>query len=489
MSYEISKISLTSNIENKPVAPPMSLNRSQPKSSPQLTVPSGSLLSVSCNLLDIKDKSTLPISIKKSEPKTSPQLIDPTISLAPIASNLSDQCNFESIICSLSNEEPSKETESDIQKSNKIIVASTEVTENFIPLKGFIDECTSFEEALDVLNSEGVKYGVGFKRGNIHYYDDKEKKEIRDRRVICNKKARNKPKNATEIGNEKKDSVDNLNRMTGFPNKDCPVYYKFVYDENDSKMSFSKCEETHNHPSDLLGEELTQQMKEDIKIFNKKSKIIHIKESLEKKYYIQLDYQTVYREFRKLYPRFGKDDAQNVVNMLKEKKIYNKIYPEASNTEIKRLFFATPQMIASYKQYGDIVLIDSTYRINHYNIPLVVYSGLDSAGRNILFGLAIVNDETEETHFWCLNEFFGLHKKYPLIIVTDQDLALLSVLKNRYPEIVHLLCQWHILQNLKKHFAFLQYMNLKTLYNKVLTLPFVQDSDEFEKDYTEIEKH
>jgi len=55
-------------------------------------------------------------------------------------------------------------------------------------------------------------------------------------------------------------------------------------------------------------------------------------------------------------------------------------------------------MMANYRLYGDIMLIDSTYRVNHYNFLLIIYSGLDSGGRNIIFGLSVVNNETEETH-------------------------------------------------------------------------------------------
>lgn len=58
------------------------------------------------------------------------------------------------------------------------------------------------------------------------------------------------------------------------------------------------------------------------------------------------------------------------------------------------------------------MLIDSTYRVNHYNIPLVVYSGVDCGGYNILFGLAIVNSETSDVHKWCLEELFNIHKSY-----------------------------------------------------------------------------
>lgn len=193
---------------------------------------------------------------------------------------------------------------------------------------------------------------------------------------------------------------------------------------------------------------------------------------------MQLNYYSVYREFRKLYPRFGKDDAQTMLNMLEQLKIVPKI--DLDGGKVNRIFFATPGMKKNYEFYGDIVLVDSTYRVNQYNIPLIVYSGVDSGGRNIIFGLALVNDESGETHEWCLEQFFDTHKKLPSLFVTDQDLSLLSVLDHKYPQITHFLCQWHIVQNFKRHFAFLQNMHLKTTYDQILILPYIIDVEEFE---------
>jgi len=251
-------------------------------------------------------------------------------------------------------------------------------------------------------------------------------------------------------------------------------------------MAFDKCNEVHNHALGLSENQLTNNMIEDLKSYNKKSKVIDIKENLEKKYNISIDYHTLYYEFRKVFPRLGQDDADNMVKILEEKNIHYRT--EKKDNKIERLFFSTPRMIRNYELYGDIVLIDSTYRVNQYNLPLIVYSGIDSYGRNILFALAIVNDETGTTHKWCMEKFFELHIKHPNIVMTDQDLALVAVLDKEYPNITNFLCQWHIKMNLKKHCSYLQNMNLKELYNRILVLPFIEKEFQFESEYNDIVK-
>jgi len=134
-------------------------------------------------------------------------------------------------------------------------------------------------------------------------------------------------------------------------------------------MEFDKCEETHTHRLGLANSELTDKIIEDLKSFNKKSRILSILKNIwRKKYYVQLDYQILYREFRKLYPRFGKDDANHLLNILTRKISQHRFVIDESNNTINRLIFSTPQMINNYKLFGDIMLIDSTYRVNHYNI-------------------------------------------------------------------------------------------------------------------------
>ena len=96
--------------------------------------------------------------------------------------------------------------------------------ENLVGLRGFIDDCFTFEEAFELLNVEGSKNGVSFKRGNTHYHENS--KPLRDKRIICTKSSRNKPKSLKEM----KGNKESLDQVPEFKEtKDCPVYYKFTF--------------------------------------------------------------------------------------------------------------------------------------------------------------------------------------------------------------------------------------------------------------------
>ena len=64
------------------------------------------------------------------------------------------------------------------------------VAENFVGLSDFFCDLTSFEDVFEMLNSEGPKNGITFKKGNTHY--SKDSKQMIHKRVLCSKGIRNK---------------------------------------------------------------------------------------------------------------------------------------------------------------------------------------------------------------------------------------------------------------------------------------------------------
>ena len=69
----------------------------------------------------------------------------------------------------------------------------------------------------------------------------------------------------------------------------------------------------------------------------------------------------------------------------------------------------------------------------------MAYSFLSSEqGHNFRWVLQRVKDVIDERH-------------YPRVIVTDRDLALVGACRAEFPNAHHLLCRWHIEQNLLKY--------------------------------------
>ena len=236
-------------------------------------------------------------------------------------------------------------------------------------------------------------------------------------------------------------------------------------------------------------EDLTDAMRRDIPYFKKNRAIIDIVNYLENKYGLVVDYQRVYYEYRKLVPLFGPQDCFKFISYLKSTNAFIKHTTSVEDKALTRLFFATPVMQQNYTQHQDILLMDATYKTNKYQIPLLVFSGISKTGRTILFGLALINDETYITYKWAIDTFLECYKnKRPNLIVTDSDAALckvISELTSNYVDLKHFVCIWHLLRNLQRHYSYLKAKH-KIMYDLVLSLPFHTTISSFQDSYAKL---
>src|SRR5262249_5694882 len=154
--------------------------------------------------------------------------------------------------------------------------------------------------------------GLQFKKGNIQYYEDG---KPRYKQIICScgtrhtKKTKELPESLEkEKGmdiEESKDSKQEENLIGP-----CKAFYRFRFDKN-GIMTLSTYSEAHsNHDFKIKRSELSEEMIREIHNFQKTSKVIDIKGFLENKFKVELLYSTVYKQFRKIYPLLGPEDAE-----------------------------------------------------------------------------------------------------------------------------------------------------------------------------------
>lgn len=115
----------------------------------------------------------------------------------------------------------------------------------------------------------------------------------------------------------------------------------------------------------------------------------------------------------------------------------------------RSVFWADGRSRTAYAQFGDVLVFDVTYRTNKFKFPFAPFVGVNHHGQSILFGAALLEDETEETFTWLFDTFRNcMFDKTPISIITDQDKAMGNAIKTVFPNARHRFCVWHI----KKHF-------------------------------------
>ena len=142
-------------------------------------------------------------------------------------------------------------------------------------------------------------------------------------------------------------------------------------------------------------------------------------------------------------------------------------------------------MLQNYEKYNDIVLYDSTYKTNRFSMPLGVFIGCDCKGKNIVFAIALLSDETALTYTKLFTLFKRKLKIEPKALLTDGDLSIIAAAKETL-KTKHRLCEWHLKRNIAKHLGPLK-KSLKHKYaeyeNKIAKL---LKTENYETDYIDL---
>ncbi|PKA52635.1 Protein FAR1-like sequence 5 [Apostasia shenzhenica] len=150
-----------------------------------------------------------------------------------------------------------------------------------------------------------------------------------------------------------------------------------------------------------------------------------------------------------------KGDLQFLLDFLKSKQSEDPTFCYAVQLDEKdrptNFFWTDARSIFDYSCFGDSVLFDTTYRASSYDIPFAPFIGINHHKQVIIFGAALILDESMESFTWLFRTFLAaMSGKQPKTIFTDQCSALSRAISMSMPETFHQLCLWHVLVNAPK---------------------------------------
>jgi zinc finger SWIM domain-containing protein 3 len=135
---------------------------------------------------------------------------------------------------------------------------------------------------------------------------------------------------------------------------------------------------------------------------------------------------------------------------------------------VNGLFWSDSQCQLDYEAFGDVVIFDSTYQTNLYNMTFVPFIGLNHHRSTVIFGCEIISHETSESYVWMLQTFSeAMSQKHLISVITDGDLAIQKAIRVVWPNSNHRLCIWHIKQNIFRnlHFDYVKEEFRKFIYD------------------------
>ncbi|KAH6774839.1 FAR1-related sequence 3 [Perilla frutescens var. frutescens] len=144
-------------------------------------------------------------------------------------------------------------------------------------------------------------------------------------------------------------------------------------------------------------------------------------------------------------------DAQNLLDYFKKMQAENPGFYYAiqldEENRMANAFWADSKSRRAYSHFGDAVILDTTYRINQYRVPFAPFTGVNHHGQSILFGCALLFDESEATFVWLFKTFMAaMNDRTPVSLTTDKDRAIRAAVTQVFPEAHHCVNQWNVIR-------------------------------------------
>ncbi|XP_044462079.1 protein FAR1-RELATED SEQUENCE 3-like [Mangifera indica] len=181
-------------------------------------------------------------------------------------------------------------------------------------------------------------------------------------------------------------------------------------------------------------------------------------------------------------------DAQNLLDYFKKMQAENPGFYYAiqldDENRMTNVFWADARSRMAYSHFGDAVLFDTMYRPNQYQVPFAPFTGVNHHGHVVLFGCALLLDESESSFIWLFRTWLSaMNDRPPISITTDQDRAIQVAVAQVLPTTRHCICKWHILREGQERLAHI-YLAHPSLYGDLYScINFSETIEDFESSW------
>ncbi|XP_016177769.1 protein FAR-RED IMPAIRED RESPONSE 1-like [Arachis ipaensis] len=123
-------------------------------------------------------------------------------------------------------------------------------------------------------------------------------------------------------------------------------------------------------------------------------------------------------------------------------------YEVSEGQHMYDLFWSDGRSQDDYKVFGDVLAFDATYGQYKYNLPVIVFSGINHHNQTCVFATAMVSCESIASYVWVLRNLLEcMGGKAPTAVITNGDRSMRVAIQEVFPNAHHRLCAWHLLKN------------------------------------------
>ncbi|XP_065871093.1 protein FAR1-RELATED SEQUENCE 5-like [Euphorbia lathyris] len=144
-------------------------------------------------------------------------------------------------------------------------------------------------------------------------------------------------------------------------------------------------------------------------------------------------------------------DSQSLLDYFKERIVKGGFFYTVQvdqENRINNYFWRDGRSRMDYDSFGDVLVLDTTYRLDKYNLLCASFMGVNHHRQNVMFGCALLLNATTTSYIWLFESFLeSMGGKAPQTIFTNEDQEIENAIALVFPRSCHRLCIWHILQN------------------------------------------
>ncbi|KAM4059784.1 MULE transposase [Hirsutella rhossiliensis] len=123
--------------------------------------------------------------------------------------------------------------------------------------------------------------------------------------------------------------------------------------------------------------------------------------------------------------------------------------------DVWRFFWTYDDCIADWKRNPELLIMDNTYKVNRFNMPLLQIIGTTGLHKSFSVGFGLTAKEDEGAFQWILSQLREAGRQAdipdPGVVITDFDTALKNALDSIFPSTQQQVCVWHMMKNVILH--------------------------------------
>ncbi|XP_010524725.1 PREDICTED: protein FAR1-RELATED SEQUENCE 11-like [Tarenaya hassleriana] len=198
------------------------------------------------------------------------------------------------------------------------------------------------------------------------------------------------------------------------------------------------------------------------------------------------------RNFLQSFRNVGHDyDPVDLLAMCKRKKDENPCFRYDfkldGHSRVEHIGWCYASSVQLYESFGDAVLLDTTQRLDSYDMLLGVWIGMDNFGATCFFGCVLLRDESIESFSWALKTFLAfVNSKAPQTLLTDHNIKLKEAIATEMPETKHAICVWHIIARFSDWFSTLLGSHYDDWKKEFYHLYSLESVEEFEAQWKDV---